>query len=411
MSEKTKTILHADLDAFYASVEQRDNPSLKGRPVAVGGKGRRGVVAAASYEARDFGVYSAMPCFEARRLCPELVLLPSNMPLYQEESVRIFNIFQSFSPLVEALSLDEAFLDLSGTARLLGSAKDIGNALRNRVRMELGLAVSVGIAPVKMVAKMASESAKPDGIIEVTSDQVAKFLNPMPVRSIWGVGTVAEKKLHSLGFYQIADIAKSNNSLLYELLGQWGIEIGKLARGEDFREVDPYRVRASYGEENTFENDVDDLEVIQSVIRSHAETIARKLRCENLCASKITIKWKLTQYDTHGGIHYPIRTRQVELPEPTSDGVSIATAACRLFVSRGPRKSIRLIGVSCSNLIDGNVAQAPMFVARLDDRRNRLNQVSDAIKDRFGLEKFGRARILLNQKTGSVTSTDDSKAN
>ncbi|MBO68257.1 MAG: DNA polymerase IV [Acidiferrobacteraceae bacterium] len=407
MSEKTKTILHADLDAFYASVEQRDNPSLKGRPVAVGGRGRRGVIAAASYEARDFGVYSAMPCFQARRLCPELVLLPSNMPLYRKESARIFRIFQSFSPVVESLSLDEAFVDLTGTDRLLGSPRDIGNALRHRVRMELGLAVSVGIAPVKMVAKMASESAKPDGIIEVTSDQIAQFLNPMPVRRIWGVGRVAEKKLHDLGFYQVADLAKSNNSLLYKLLGQWGIEIGELARGEDLREVDPYRVRASYGEENTFEKNVDDLEVIQSVIRSHAETIARKLRCDDLFASTVAVKWKLAKYDTCGDLNYPVRTRQMRLPEPTSDGVGIAAAAWELFISRGPREPIRLVGVTCSNLIDGSAAQASIFVTGLYYRRNRLNQVSDAIKDRFGADKFGRAGSLLSQRAGVATLAGD----
>ncbi len=191
MSDQQKVILHADLDAFYASVEQRDRPELQGQPVVVGGAGPRGVVSAASYEARRFGVHSAMPSFEARRLCPELVFLRGDMARYQQESKKVFQIFRSFSPKVEGLSLDEAFLDLTGTERLLGQPREVGEALRAQVRDTLNLPLSVGIAPVKMVAKIASESAKPDGLFEVMPGEVSGFLDPLPVHRIWGVGVVA----------------------------------------------------------------------------------------------------------------------------------------------------------------------------------------------------------------------------
>ena len=185
MVEQQKVILHADLDAFYASVEQRDRPELQDQPVVVGGTGPRGVVSAASYEARRFGVYSAMPSFEAQRLCPELVFLPGNMALYQQESRKVFQIFRSFSPRVEGLSLDEAFLDLTGTERLLGRPREVGNVLRAQVRDALDLPLSVGIAPTKMVAKIASETAKPNGLLEVMRGEVSSFLDPLPVHRIW----------------------------------------------------------------------------------------------------------------------------------------------------------------------------------------------------------------------------------
>ncbi|MDG2050154.1 MAG: DNA polymerase IV, partial [Myxococcota bacterium] len=183
-----RCILHADMDAFYASVEQRDRPELRNRPVAVGGDGSRGVVAAASYEARRFGVRSAMPSFEAKRLCPELVFLRGDMGKYARESRKIFNTFADFSPSVEGLSLDEAFLDLTGTERLLGPSTEVGESLRSRVRSETGLVVSVGIAPTKMVAKMASAAAKPDGLLVLRQEEVTAFLAPLPVRRMWGVG-------------------------------------------------------------------------------------------------------------------------------------------------------------------------------------------------------------------------------
>jgi DNA polymerase-4 len=230
-----KVVLHADMDAFYASVEQRDHPELRGKPVAVGGKGSRGVVAAASYEARRFGVRSAMPSFEALRLCPELIFLRGNMSLYSQVSRQIFGVFEEFSPRVEGLSLDEAFLDLTGSERLMGKPREVGERLRARVLEETRLAVSVGIGPVKMVAKIASAASKPDGLLEVKPDDVRAFLAPLSVRAIWGVGPVAAERLREAGFETLGQLASCEVGLLHSLVGDWGLEIARLSRGEDLR--------------------------------------------------------------------------------------------------------------------------------------------------------------------------------
>ena len=228
MSASARAVLHADMDAFYASVEQRDRPELRGKPVIVGGTGDRGVVSAASYEARPFGVRSAIPTAEARRLCPDGVFLRGDMRRYGAESRRIFAIFRRFTPLVEGLSLDEAFLDLSGTERLLGPPAEVGKRLRAEVRAETGLAVSVGIAPVKMVAKIASDAAKPDGLLEIPARQVREFLEPLPVGRIWGVGPVAQARLAAAGFRTVGDLARADAARLEAALGPWGLGVAAL---------------------------------------------------------------------------------------------------------------------------------------------------------------------------------------
>ena len=390
MSDQQKVILHADLDAFYASVEQRDRPELQGRPVVVGGAGPRGVVSAASYEARRFGVHSAMPSFEARRLCPELVFLRGNMALYQHESKKVFQIFRSFSPKVEGLSLDEAFLDLTGTERLLGQPREVGEALRAQVRDTLNLPLSVGIAPVKMVAKIASESAKPDGLFEVMSGEVSGFLDPLPVHRIWGVGVVAQGRLQAAGFYTLGDLARASDSALRDSLGDWGIEMGRLARGDDFREVDPYRKAVSYGEENTFVRNVEDLEVLESAIRSHAESVARRLRRDGVRASTVVLKWKAAQRVASGPRGHPVRTRRMTLAHAIDDGVEIAAVAKRLLSEKGPGEPVRLIGVSCTNLVK-DVSQLSVFPWTHGDKRKKLNQTVDRITERFGKGTLRRA--------------------
>jgi DNA polymerase-4 len=235
-----RVVLHADMDAFYAAVEQRDRPELRGRPVIVGGTGARGVVSAASYEARAYGVRSAMPTFEARRLCPDGVFLHGSMRRYGRESKRIFEIFRRFTPLVQGLSLDEAFLDIGGTERLFGPPVELARRLRAEVRGETGLVVSVGIAPVKMVAKIASDLAKPDGLLEVPADQLRAFLDPLPVGRLWGVGPVARGRLEAGGFRTVGDLARAEAARLEALLGSWGLEVARLARGEETSEVEPY---------------------------------------------------------------------------------------------------------------------------------------------------------------------------
>lgn len=389
MGDVRRCILHADMDAFFASVEQRERPELRGRPVAVGGPGDRGVVAAASYEARRFGVRSAMPSVEARRLCPELILLRGDMPLYARTSRRVFEIFGEFSPFVEGLSLDEAFLDLTGGERLLGPPLEVGQRLRTRVRRETGLAVSVGIAPVKMVAKIASARAKPDGLLEVPADKVREFLGPLPVRCVWGVGPVAEKRLRRAGFETLSDLAAADPKRLAATLGDWGLEVAQLARGLDLREVEPYHEAVSYSEENTFERDVSDRETLEATILVHAENVARRLRRDELEARTVVLKWRLAQRRRAGPRGYPLQTRRRTLSEPTDDGLVIGREARGLLERSGPGAPIRLIGVGVTNLSSPGRGQQLLFDPPLQrqrqrQRRRRLNRALDQIAERFG---------------------------
>jgi DNA polymerase-4 len=386
------------MDAFYASVEQRDRPELRGRAVAVGGDGPRGVVAAASYEARRFGVRSAMPGFEARRLCPDLVFLRGDMAKYARESRRIFSIFGEFSPSVEGLSLDEAFLDLTGTRRLLGPPAEVGARLRARVRAETGLAVSVGIGPVKMVAKIASGAAKPDGLLEIPPGGVRAFLAPLPVRRIWGVGPVAEQRLVERGFTTIGDLATAPADRLRALLGDAGERLARLARGEDLREVEPGVRALSYSEENTFADDVEDHGRLGATIATHAESVARRLRRDGVRGRTVVLKWRDAERagsGPRGG--YPLHTRQTTLPEPTDDGVRIEEEARRLLATAGPEGAVRLVGVGVAGIETPGAAQLPLFPeapsAESGRGRDALNRAIDQINDRFGPGAVERAHL------------------
>lgn len=376
------------MDAFYASVEQRDRPELRGLPVVVGGDGPRGVVAAASYEARRFGIRSAMPSFEAKRLCPDVVFLRGDMAKYSRESRRIFSIFGDFSPVVEGLSLDEAFLDLTGTRRLLGPPAEVGARLRARVREETGLAVSVGIAPVKMVAKIASGAAKPDGLLEIASEGVREFLAPLPVRRIWGVGPVSEKRLVERGFITIGDLASAAPERLRALLGDDGERLARLARGEDVRDVAPHAKAVSYSEENTFAEDISDPRRLGDTLLTHAESVARRLRRDAVRGRTIVLKWRDAERRRAGPRGYPLHTRQVTLFEATDDGAVIVREARQLLRDNGPDGAVRLIGVGVSGLEDAASGQLGLFRAapEVDDRgeRDALNRALDAINDRFG---------------------------
>jgi DNA polymerase-4 len=404
-----RVILHADLDAFYASVEQRDRPELRGRPVIVGGTGPRGVVSAASYEARRFGVRSAMPGFEARRLCPEAVFVRGDMRKYAAVSRHVFAIFGRFSPSVEAISLDEAFLDLSGTERLHGSPRAAGDALRRAVRAETSLAVSVGIAPTKMVAKIASEEAKPDGLLEVPSAQVRAFLDPLSVGRLWGVGPVAEERLRRAGFATIGDLARARSEALVRVLGEsLGPHASRLARGLDPRDVEPDRAAVSYSEENTFERDVADRRRLAAVIQDHAESVARRLRRDGLCARTVVLKVKLAARRAPGPRGYPILTRRRTLAAPSDDGAELSREAWRLL-ERLPRDPVRLVGVGVTNLEGSEATQIPLFEPASERRRAaRLNRALDAIVERFGSravvragqEEATRAGLSLQRKRG-----------
>jgi len=388
------------MDAFYASVEQRDRPELRGRPIVVGGAGPRGVVAAASYEARTFGIYSAMSSVEAKKRCPELIFIPGDMKRYAIESRRIFEIFRSFSPLVEGLSLDEAFLDLTGSERLLGNPHEVGERLRRQVRETTELAISVGIGPIKMVAKIASGAAKPDGLVEVRPEDVRGFLDPLPIRKIWGVGPVAGEKLEGLGYRTIGDLARADPETLRRHLGDWGTGIGSLARGEDLREVEPHREAVSISEENTFEHDVSDRALLEATILTHAEAVARRLRRQGFLARTVVLKWRIGRRTKQGPRGYPVRTRQQTLIEPTDDGEIVAQIA-RSLLTDALVEPVRLLGVGVSGLVDeaGSSAQLSLFdavdgegaSATAPPRRRRLNRALDVLADRFGDDVVRRA--------------------
>jgi len=415
MANRSRVILHADMDAFYASVEQRDRPELRGLPVVVGGPSDRGVVAAASYEARRFGIHSAMPTAEARRLCPEAVFLRGDMKRYATESRKIFAIFRDSAPRVEGLSLDEAFLDLSGTLRAIGSPREVGERLRSRVRKELELVVSVGIAPVKMVAKIASAMAKPDGLLEVAAKDVKDFLSPLPVRRLWGVGAVSEGRLRRSGFETVGDLAKADRERLAALLGDWGVALARLARGEDVREVEPYRDAVSYSEENTFATDITDRRVLEATLLTHAEAVARRLRRDGVQARTVVLKIRLARVRSESSGRYRMITRRVTLKEPTDDGDRIASEGRRLLARLFSGEPIRLLGVGALNLVDGGERQPDLFAPPgTDPRRGELNRALDQIRDRFGPDavqrgnrgEAERAGLSLQIKRGEAEEDD-----
>jgi DNA polymerase-4 len=396
-----RVVAHADMDAFYASVEQRDRPELRGRPVVVGGSSQRGVVSSASYEARRFGVRSAMPAVVARRLCPDAVFVAGDMKRYARESRRIFEIFGRFTPSVEGLSLDEAFLDWTGTERLLGPPAEVGASLRAAVRAETGLVVSVGIAPVKLVAKIASDVAKPDGLLEVRPGGVRAFLDPLPVSRLWGVGPVAEARLVAAGHRTVGDLARADAAALRRTLGDWGETLARLARGEDLREVEPYRDAVSLSEENTFEHDVASRATLETTALAHAESVARRLRSEGLRARTVVLKLKLGRRIAAGPRGYPLLTRRETLAEPTDDGDEIVRCVRRLLRGAALTEPVRLLGVGVTNLAGAASGQLGLFGEPEGRRRRaRLNRALDALTERFGAGTVTRGGVAAAERLG-----------
>jgi DNA polymerase-4 len=398
-----RVILHADMDAFYASVEQRDRPELRGRPVIVGGTSTRGVVMAASYEARPFGVHSAMPTVEARRLCPEAVFLHGDMGKYRAVGVQIRALFHEFTPLVEPLSLDEAFLDVTGCERRLGTPQAIARRLKERVRAETSLVVSVGAGPTKMIAKIASDLSKPDGLLEVPAAQVDAFLRPLPVSRLWGVGPRTRSILAGAGIVTVGDLAGCPAVRLQALLGRGAEHLHRLARGADVREVDPDRDAKSYGEENTFGHDVGhDVRhdaAVRDAIIAHAEAVARRLRRDGVRGGTVVLKVKLAR--RLGGGRFRVFSRQVALPEPTDDGDEVARAALALWTRHRPAEPIRLVGVSATAITTVTETQLGLFVHPSRTRRAHLNAALDAIAERFGEDSVRRGRAAAPKLTGS----------
>jgi DNA polymerase-4 len=405
-------ILHADMDAFYASIEQRDHPELRGRPVIVGATSPRGVVAAASYEARRFGVRSAMPGFRARKLCPDGVYLPSNMALYAEVSRQIQTLFHDFTPLVEPLALDEAFLDVSGSVGLFGGIEALARELKQRVLAATQLRVSVGAAPNKLVAKIACNLGKPDGLRVIPASEVRAALDPLAIGELWGVGPVLERKLRAIGVDTFGELAGLERAPLEALVGRRASELQALARGEDAREVEAERAPKSIGEENTFESDVQSEARVDEVLRVHADAVARRLRRAGYRGRTICLKIKLARADagraTARGPHYPLLSRRQTLPDPTDDAEQIFSVARALWRSAALRAPIRLLGVSVSGLESSAAQQgqlglfepgaAPAASAQGVSTgadpirsRGRLGPTLDAIAERFGSQAIGRA--------------------
>jgi DNA polymerase-4 len=390
MAPDVSTILHADMDAFYAAVEQRDQPELRGKPVIVGGASPRGVVLTASYEARAFGVHSAMPGVHARRLCPQGIFVPPRMRCYLQVARQIRTVFEEFTPLVEPLSLDEAFLDVTGSLRLFGTAQVIGRRLKQRVREVTDLPVSVGIGPTKMIAKIASAMCKPDGLLEVAPDQVETFLRPLPVSHLWGVGPTTQAALARAGITTIGALADAEPSALEGRFGKLGALLWALAHGHDGRSVDADRQRKSYGEEETFDRDLRDGERVRRTIAAHAEAVASRLRADGCRGRTVTLKLKLAQRIGPG--KYPVLTRRVTLPAPVDDGKSITDAALALWRAVQAGKTVRLIGVSVSGIEDEG-GQLPLFGARDTQRRTALNEAVDKLAARFGRTVVSRGGV------------------
>jgi DNA polymerase IV len=385
--EVRETILHVDMDAFFASVEQRDDPALRGLPVVVGGAGGRGVVAAASYEARRFGIRSAMPMVQARRRCPDLVIAPHRFEAYRDASRAVMAILRDVTPVVEPLSLDEAFLDVRGAVRLFGDPVTIGHGIRRRVRDELDLPISVGIGPTKSIAKLLSARAKPDGLLHWPADEVRDRLRPLPISDLWGAGPKTVERLTTYGFRTVGQLADTDRRTLQRVVGESaGAHLHALARGEDPRSVTPHEPARSISAERTFDHDVDDPDELQRHLLRLTEKVGRRLRQADVAGRTVTLKVRFASFETV--------TRSTTLPEATDRTHDVLLAAKGLLTGlRLERVRVRLLGVGVSNLADGDASRQLTLEASSpesgqvpwgDRRWEDVDRVADAVADRFG---------------------------
>jgi DNA polymerase-4 len=380
-----RTILHVDLDAFFASVEQRDHPELRGKPVAVGlgGSNDRGVVSAASYEARVFGVHSAMPIRTARRLCPTCIFVPVDGAKYQRVSREVMAILRRFTPLVEPVSIDEAFLDVTGSRALFGDGEAIARLIKTAVREELQLTISVGVATTKLVAKIGSDLRKPDGLVVVEPGTEAGFLAPLPISRLWGVGPATAAALRDFKVVTIGDLAALDRSALLRRFGKHGASLVDRAHGIDADPVDDPDGAKSVGHEHTFDVDTSDPEVLERTLLAMSEGVSGRLRHAGLKAGTVTVKIRDTAFNTI--------TRQRGLGEPTDLTEPIWRTALELARPEMKGKKIRLLGVTASGF--GEREQLGLFEAG-DDRQRRVVRAADEVRERFGTRAITRARLL-----------------
>jgi len=372
-------ILHIDMDAFYASVEERDNPSLVGKPVIVGGSPEsRGVVAAANYEARKFGVHSAMAAARAWRLCPHAIVIKPRIDYYASVSRQIRNIFEQFTPLVEPLSLDEAFLDVTGSEPLFGPSAEIGRQIKLRIREELKLTASVGVATNKFVAKIASALKKPDGFVVVEPGEIQDFLDLLPVGRLWGVGKVTGQMFERLNVRTIGQLRQMPLATLNELFGACGEHYWQLAHGIDNRRVVTDREAKSISNETTFAEDIADMEVLRAWLVELVEQVARRLRQHDIKGRTVDLKVRFADFQTI--------TRSLTLPEPTSITRDLLDAGVELLTKRLPtrHRPIRLLGFGVTKLDGSGKSQRTLFDQPDRERHQELDRVADQIKEKFG---------------------------
>lgn len=384
-----RKIIHLDMDAFFAAIEQLDHPEYRGRPVIVGGPSHvRGVVSTCSYEARKFGVHSAMPLREASRRCPHGIFVPGRMHRYDEISDQIMKLLREYTPLVEPLSCDEAFLDVTGSEQLFGPAEQIAREIVERIADEIKLSASVGIGPNKFLAKIGSDLRKPKGFVVIRPDEALSFLAPLPLSRLWGVGPKTRAQLEKIGLKTIGDLQQMSPGLLRDQLGDHGAQLYQLALGIDERPVEPQAIAKSIGHETTFQVDTDQRDFLEETLWRLCEKVARRLRCQALVGNVITIKIRNHEFITI--------TRRTTLYQPTDfEEVIFQQARCLAEANDWGKKPLRLIGVSVSGLEPSGSAQQPLFEVNNDGKDlRRLHQTMDQIKDRFGESAITRARLL-----------------
>lgn len=386
-----RVILHVDMDAFYASVEQHDHPELRGKPVIVGAPpDQRGVVSAASYEARTYGVHSAMPSREAGRLCPHGVFVPPNMDRYAEVSSQVFAIFERFTPTLEPVSLDEAFLDVTSVQRIFGDGPEIACKIRAAIKAETGLTASAGVAPNKFLAKIASDMNKPDGltVVPVEPQAIREFLSPLPAGRLWGVGKVMRTSLEKAGILTIGDLQRMSEAALTRLIGKGSASFFKaLADGIDDREVESSVREKSISRENTFDTDVKDRAEVERVLMELVEDVGRQLRSLGRYATGVQIKLRWQGFET--------LTRQKKLPVPVEDDHSLLAGARELFAKEKLIKPVRLIGFGVHGLTDQPAQQLALFEdARIAVKKHTsVSHTVDAIRKKFGSGSIKRGRL------------------
>lgn len=382
----SRVIIHLDMDAFFAAVEQLDNPELRGKPLVVGGSpDDRGVVATCSYEARRFGVRSAMPLSEARRRCPDCIFVRGRMSRYSEISRAVFSIMSGYSPQMERVSIDEAFLDVTKSEPLFGPGEEIARVIQRRIAEELGLSASVGVAPNKFIAKVASDLRKPGGLVVVPPDQMASFLAPLGIERIWGVGPKTAETLHALGLHTIGDVQTCTPELLKGRLGVYGERLHELSLGLDERPVEEHDDVKSVGHEHTFDQDVTNIEVLRGTLLRLSGKVGRRMRRAQLRGRTVTLKLRYMDFSTF--------TRQSPLPAVTDVDLDIYHAGDKLLTRLFDGKPVRLIGVSVSHLVPRgeNTEQMDLFAPDTGKSR-RLMETMDRIRTRHGEKSIAYAK-------------------